>query len=304
MKKYDIKTGRFDLVKNKNKKKSLPLRSFNSDIFSNKTQENFFSPKKNLQNQISVSTDKKMKLQKKNKSLTVSLNSIDNKNKTINTTDSFRKSSSLTKIPKNYFHSFNNNKNYHTQNLISTEEMVNFLLETDFDKKTIFKDKNNISCRPIQNKNYRKSNQLKQNLFNCLNDPLNPYSTNFYNNLLQTNYKVGIHFKELEQGVPALRTIKISKDPLPLINNMKLKKNNLPNKTYSEGFFKKKSYSEIKRKRSGTPEKKIDNNVLFKNYGEPSDYTNKNFDIPINEESKVEQKFKKDNLSEVIEETI
>ena len=290
MKKYNVKTGKFDL-KRKKEKKSLLLCSLNSNFNKYKTQQNFFSPNKNTSNKISLSINKTTKSHIKRKKLAISLNSI----------DSFQKSPTLTKVSKKNFYS-HENKNNNSKKIFSNEEINNFLLETDFNKKLKFKNKIKISSNPIQIKNYRKANQLKRNIINSLNDPLNPYSTTFYNYLLQTNYNVGIHYKDLEQGVPLLRTIKMTNKSLPLINSINFVKYKFSNKTYTEGFYRKKHFSENKKERSETPEKIINNNVLFKNYGKSTDYINKKFEISLKEESKEEKKLEKENLSEVDEE--
>lgn len=89
---------------------------------------------------------------------------------------------------------------------------------------------------------------------------------------------------------------------LPLINSINFVKYKFSNKTYTEGFYRKKHFSENKKERSETPEKIINNNVLFKNYGKSTDYINKKFELSLKEESKEEKKLEKENLSEVDEE--
>ena len=100
MKKYNVKTGKFDL-KRKKEKKSLLLCSLNSNFNKYKTQQNFFSPNKNTSNKISLSINKTTKSHIKRKKLAISLNSI----------DSFQKSPTLTKVSKKNFYSHENKNN-------------------------------------------------------------------------------------------------------------------------------------------------------------------------------------------------
>ena len=121
---------------------------------------------------------------------------------------------------------------------ITLNEMVQFLLENE-------NEVNNLK-KPISNPiNFRKATKQKNKILNSLNDPFNPYSVLFYNNMLYNNYNVGMHFINIKQGVPNLRIKKMKRNNLPPLffgNNYDEK---IMSNTYSTNFNnsnKKKSY--------------------------------------------------------------
>ena len=107
--------------------------------------------------------------------------------------------------------------------------MVQFLLEN--------KNEINNFKKPISNPiNYRKAEKQKDKIINSLNDPFNPYSVLFYNNMLYNNFNVGMHYRNIKQGVPNLRIKKIKNNNLPPLfigNNLDEK---IMSNTYSTTF--------------------------------------------------------------------
>ena len=107
--------------------------------------------------------------------------------------------------------------------------MVQFLLENE-------NEVNNLK-KPISNPiNFRKASKQKNKILNSLNDPFNPYSVLFYNNMLYNNYNVGMHFKNIKHGVPNLRIKKMKRNNLPPLfcaNNYDEK---IMSNTYSTNF--------------------------------------------------------------------
>ena len=112
---------------------------------------------------------------------------------------------------------------------ITLDEMVQFLLENE-------NEVNNLK-KPISNPiNFRKASKQKNKILNSLNDPFNPYSVLFYNNMLYNNYNVGMHFKNIKHGVPNLRIKKMKRNNLPPLfcaNNYDEK---IMSNTYSTNF--------------------------------------------------------------------
>ena len=115
--------------------------------------------------------------------------------------------------------------------------MINFVLEKENEKK--HQKKFNITSNAI---NSRKALEQKKQIVYSLNDPYNPYSASFYNNMLGSNYNMGMHYQYYEQGVPHLRIKKFKKNSLPPVNKeSNINKERILNNTYSSGFnFNKK----------------------------------------------------------------
>ena len=138
---------------------------------------------------------------------------------------------------KNYSQNNSNRKsnNFEEKREITIEEMTNFFLDKDSDKTK--QKKININSAV----NHKKNSQQKKRIKMSVNDPLNPYSALFYNGILFNNYKVKMHYKKMEQGVPYLRTRKVKRGDLPPLTqgNNVIEERNFP-KTYSSGIKKKK----------------------------------------------------------------
>ena len=94
---------------------------------------------------------------------------------------------------------------------ITIDEMTNFILE----KKKEKKNQNNLKCS--KSINFKKDSEQKKNIITSLNDPSNPYSALFYNNILYNNYQVKMHYNDMQQGVPYLRIRKLNSTDLPLL---------------------------------------------------------------------------------------
>ena len=145
---------------------------------------------------------------------------------------------------------------------VTLNEMVQFLLENEQEVNNLKKP---IISSPL---NHRKVNKQKNKIINSINDPFNPYSVMFYNNMLYNNFNVGIHYKNVKHGVPNLRIKKIKRNNLPPLffgNNLKEK---MMSNTYSTSFN-----SSNKKKNVVPP---ITGNVFKQNTSRKRLYTEEN----------------------------
>ena len=182
----------------------------------------------------------------------------------------------------NYRNENNNKLNYNknpTNEEISIDEMINFVLEKKKEKKQ--QKKFHLTSNAI---NSRKAVEQKKQIVYSLNDPYNPYSALFYNNMLSTNFNVGMHYKYYEQGVPHLRIKKFKKSSLPPVNKeSNINKEKILNNTYSSGFnFNKKrkifilpSKPELNTKSSSKKAKNNFDSNIKKDIGAKSLFQNK-----------------------------
>ena len=63
--------------------------------------------------------------------------------------------------------------------------------------------------------NFRRCSEPKNRIVDLLNDPHNPYSTIWPNRFLNVNYNMGIHYTDIEQGVPQLKIRNLKNKNLP-----------------------------------------------------------------------------------------
>jgi len=229
MKKINHKVGQFNLILNRtkinkyfinseNKQENIHIK-INNDKDKDKDKDKLKSNNNiniNNENNKSKNYEKKKLLIKVGKSNLIENNYFTNyksPNKTTNNIYSLNSKSSQKLIPKKIENKRNANTikkvNSEENREISLNEMVQFLLEN---KKELNHPKKSILSNPI---NHRKAAKQKKQIINSLNDPFNPYSALFYNNMLYTNYNVGMHYKNIKQGVPNLRIKKIKRNSLP-----------------------------------------------------------------------------------------
>ena len=229
MKKINHKAGQFNLILNRtkinkyfinseNKQENIHIK-INNDKDKDKDKDKLKSNNNiniNNENNKSKNYEKKKLLIKVGKSNLIENNYFTNyksPNKTTNNIYSLNSKSSQKLIPKKIENKRNANTikkvNSEENREISLNEMVQFLLEN---KKELNHPKKSILSNPI---NHRKAAKQKKQIINSLNDPFNPYSALFYNNMLYTNYNVGMHYKNIKQGVPNLRIKKIKRNSLP-----------------------------------------------------------------------------------------
>ena len=244
LKNYNKKTGLFDLYLNKTRTNKFYINANKEEnnIKDNNAKDNLNNKLRTSNNSVSPSKynigNKSTQYKKKHLLLNINRgNSTGNKNylnseykKFLTSNSAFRKTNnSSSKF-------FNQTKNTNNEEA-TLDEMVNFVLEKETERK--IQKKFNVSSNPI---NSRKAQEQKKQIVYSLNDPHNPYSALFYNNILGTNYNVGIHYKYYEQGVPHLRIKKLKKSSLPPVKKeTNLNKERLFGKTYSSGFnFNKK----------------------------------------------------------------
>jgi hypothetical protein len=318
MKKYNKKTGQFDLYLNRARKNKFVI------VAEDKADNKYNNDKSKIRLKTSNSNANSKNKSKKSLYLnTFRENSTKNK---YNVNNSSNKSDNYTFLTNNYkerksntakkYSSQNNSnkkKNTEEKGEITIDEMVNFLLENDKEKTN--SKKINI-VNPI---NHKKDSDQRKKIIKSLNDPLNPYSAIFYNNILCKNYRVEMHYKNMEQGVPYLRIKKMKKPNLPpLTQGNILIEDKMLSDTYSSGFnisVKKKNIilpsTSSEHNKSGSKKKSNDNknekkendsNILFQSYGDNTDFVNNDFELPkVEGENKVNDKEKK-NLSGIIEE--
>ena len=326
MKKYNKKTGQFDLYLNRSRKNKFVIVAEDK----NDNKHNVDLNKIRLKTSNSIANSKN----KNNQNISINIfrgNSTKNNFKN-NANSPSNKSNNYTFLTNNYKNSerkSNTAKKYSAQNNsvkknnkeekgeITIDEMVNFLLENDKEKIINPKKINLINII-----NHKKNSENRKKIIKSLNDPCNPYSAIFYNNILCKNYKVEMHYKQLDQGVPHLRIKKMQKPNLPPLNqgNNLIEERELCN-THSSGFNISKKKNNIilpstsnelnksgNRKKSNdkkSDKKDNDSNILFQSYGDNTDFVNNDFELPKtdreNKDNDNEKKEKK-NLSGIIEE--
>jgi hypothetical protein len=221
MRKYNKRTGLFDMYLNRTRTNKFYINANKEEnnINNNNEKENLNNRLKTSNNSLSSKKGNNESGQYKKKNLFINLNRG-------NSTGNNYRNENNNKL---------NNKNANDDE-ISLDEMINFVLEKENEKK---KKKFNITSNAI---NSRKALEQKKQIVYSLNDPYNPYSALFYNNMLGSNYNVGMHYNYYEQGVPHLRIKKFKKSSLPPVNKeSNINKERILNNTYSSGFnFNKK----------------------------------------------------------------
>ena len=329
MKKYNKKTGQFDLYLNRTRtnKFYIDADNKNNNIIDNNNINNINALKNSHSNLNSNSKNKNKNYIIKKKKIFININ---RGNSTKNYYHPSTKSSCNTFLTTNQKRTNTTKKTYSQNNSnkklpaddkgeITVDEMINFLLEKEKENGKTNQKKMNIS-NPI---NYKKNSEQKKKIITSLNDPLNPYSALFYNNILYNNYKVKMHYKKMEQGVPYLRIKKLKKTDLPpLTQGSNYIEDNLLGNTYSPVFNLNKPKkiiilpSDAKENNRSTSRKKnneskdnknndkkdIETKVLFQSYGENSDFVNKDYEFKKEKEEKNEIKNDKKKLSGIIEE--
>jgi hypothetical protein len=334
MRQYNKKTGLFDLYLNRTRTNKFYIDAEKKDT-NNNVENNNDKLKMNNSNMNTNNDNKDNQFRKKNIYINITRgNSTGHPYKTTsslkssynaflsnssNKSNSKNKNTQKTNIRVNHSSKKTNNEE---KGEITLDEMINFLLDKETEKTS--QRKNNV----INPKNYRKTSEQKKRIIYSLNDPCNPYSALFYNNMLYNNYKVGMHYKDMEQGVPYLRIKKMKKSNLPPIAQGNMNEERMLCNTYSSGFNlnKKRNMIILKtnesnksncKKRVNSNENneniksnkkdKIESNVLFQSYGEKTDFYNDDFELPkVNDDNrnKSNRKDSKDKkkLSGIIEE--
>ena len=321
LKKYNKKTGQFDLYLNRTRTNKFYINAENKN---NNTNTNTNNILRNSQSNIN-SKNRNYIMKKKNIVINVGRGNSTKSNynpmmKTSYNTFLTSNQKKINKERKNYSQN-NSNKKIRTDEKgeITVEEMINFILEKENEK--LNPKKNNLNNNPI---NYKKDTEQKKKIITSLNDPLNPYSALFYNNILFNNYKVKMHYNKMEQGVPCLRIKKLNRTDLPpLTQGNNYIEDNLLCNTYSSGINQNKHKKIVilpstgkesnnrstsrkrnnESKESKNNEKKdIEAKILFQSYGDNSDFVNKDYEFNKEDEEKKEVKNEKKKLSGIIEE--
>jgi hypothetical protein len=233
----------FEYNGNREKMKNYNKRTGQFDMFLNRTRINKFYINANKEdNNINYSNEKdnlNNKLKASNNSLSSKKGNNENKIGPYKKKNLFININRGNSIGNNYRNENINKLNNKNQNNdeISLDEMINFVLEKENEKK--HQKKFNITSNAI---NSRKALEQKKQIVYSLNDPYNPYSALFYNNMLGSFYNVGMHYNYYEQGVPHLRIKKFKKSSLPPVNkDNNINRERILNNTYSSGFnFNKK----------------------------------------------------------------
>ena len=246
MRKINHKNGKFDLILNRARANKYYINAENKEENFNKNNNNITDYNNKLKssfNNNSQSFEKKNNFKKKKLLVKIGrdfstgnshLNSYKSPVKKENNIFSLNSNPNRKSIQKLIE---KRNKSLTTKKINSDEnrevtlnEMVQFLLENG-------QEVNSFKKPIISNHiNHRKADKQKNKIINSLNDPCNPYSVLFYNNMLYNNFNVGIHYRNIKQGVPNLRIKKIKSNDLPpLLNVNKLREKMMAN-TYSTSF--------------------------------------------------------------------
>ena len=244
LKSYNKKAGLFDIHLNRprtNKFYINPENRENSDVIDDKEEiiNKMKTSSKNLHSRNNKNELKKFIFQKKKISLKIGRgnSTIYNYQKMNNPLmKSFHNKFSTCDLSN---HRNNNSKKEYklikkeNNKEITLDEMINYLCEKENEK---LGQKQGEISNP--NSSRRNGNIGQKNkIFNSLNEPLNPYSPLFYNNILNLNYNAGIQYKGMERGVPHLQIKKLKKPSLPLINSrISLNKERLISNTFSSCY--------------------------------------------------------------------
>ena len=291
LKKYNKKTGQYDLYLNRTRTNKFYINAQDKKDTNIDDKDSSYNKLKTSNNNLSSRNSSEIKnnnqYKKKNLYINVSKGSSSN-NKFLTSNSAYQRKYNST---QKYFYPVKKSNN----DDISINEMINFVLEKEDEKMN--KKNYNLS----NHIKFRKYSQKKKNIINSINDPSNPYSALFYNNVLYSNYKVGMHYINLEQGVPFLRIKKIKKASLPPLNERnKNDKNKLFCNTYSSGFninnkkkmiilpvesnnFNKSNSSNKKSNKKdndNNKKKDTDKKVLFQSYGQSTDFINNDVEMP------------------------
>jgi len=218
-----------------------------------------------------------------------SLKSISNKyliNSFINTSPINKK--------KNYF----KEKYESNGSKLSLHNIIKYILENENEKET-------KKLNPI---NPRRCSEPKNKIVDLLNDPYNPYSTIWPNRFLNVNYNMGIHYTDIEQGVPQLKIKNLKNKNLPPLYI----RNNLNNNnksifhTFSSGFnLNLKSTSNVSNNETSSNDNIINNNnknndkISYKGFNLYRNNTEGNNNSNNSKETNI---FNKRNLSKINEE--
>ena len=312
MKKYNKKTGQFDLYLNLNRTNKFYINDENKNIDNlNNNDNNDSSNILKTNHSIINSKNKNNKYNKKILCLNINRgNSTKNHYPSIKPSYNTFLTNNSSNIKKNKITYNQNNSNKKSNNFqenreITIEEMKNFLLDKE-NGKTKQKKINLINFNSAVN--LKKDLQQKKKMKMSVNDPLNPYSAIFYNNILYNNYKVKMHYKKLERGVPSLRIKKVKRIDFPFLtqDNNIIEESNSCN-TNPSGIKKKKfvllSKGEINNKnisKKNSDENKVNTNEnIDNNYHSNENNYIKN-EIEDNKDNKNENKEKKNFETKIL----
>jgi hypothetical protein len=222
-------------------------------------------------------------------------------------------------------------QNNYSLKSISNEYLINRFINTSpiNKKKNYFKEKceiidsklnvqNIIKCilekedEKIEKKlnpiNSRRCSEPKNRIVDFLNDPHNPYSTIWPNRFLNVNYNMGIHYTDIEQGVPQLKIKNLKNKNLPPLY-LRNKINNTTKSifhTFSSGFnLNQKSTSNASNNEASgindnaSNNNKINDKINNKVFNLYRNNTEANYNSYISKETNI---FTKNNLSKINEE--
>ena len=245
LKKLSQRNGQFDLILNRTKTNRCYINAENKEerlpttgnICTNNNNQLRISFNNNENNESKTNFNKNkllLKIKRGKSTGNSHLNSYKSPTKTINNYSKVSTNPNRKYLPKNIEKRNNSHttkkENSEEKREITLNEMVQFLLENENEVTNL---KRPIISNPI---NHRKATKQKNKIINSLNDPFNPYSVKFYNNMLYNNFNVGIHYKNIKQGVPNLRIKKMKRNDLPLIFAGNHLDDKIMSNTYSSNF--------------------------------------------------------------------
>ena len=233
MKKYNKKTGKFDLFLNKfeiNNILSKKENKFNYDNSKENISNNTFENFKKFTKENFSKNSMQLKEYKYNSPKNTVLNKY-----LINTIHTTRLNTKKNIFKKQY--SLNKERRLNTEANIHNkkgnnhiQEMIKFMLDKNSEN-----EKTKKKLNPV---NKRRNSEQNNKIVDILNDPSNPYSTIWPNKFLNINYNFGIHYTEVEKGVPQLKLkqLKKNKNLPPLYYKTILNDDNNFRNTFTSGI--------------------------------------------------------------------
>ena len=192
--------------------------------------------------------------------------------------NSFIKTSPISK-KNNYF----KEKSESNGSKLNAQNLIKYILEKEDEEMT-------KKLNPINQS--RKFSEPKNRIVDLLNDPHNPYSTIWPNKFLKVNYNMGIHYTDIEQGVPQLKIKNLKSKNLPplyLRNKMNNKTKSIFN-TFSSGFgLYQKSTSNLSNNETSRINDNTSNNIKIshKGFNLYRNNTEGNYNSNISKENKI-----------------
>ena len=174
---------------------------------------------------------------------------------------------------------------------LNVQNIIKYILEKEDEKST-------KKMNPINSRRY---SEPKNKIADLFNDPHNPYSTIWPNRFLNVNYNMGIHFTDIELGVPQLKIKNLKNKNLPPLCLRNKINNNIKSifHTFSSGFNlnQKSTSNALNNEASNTiNNNKINDKISNKMFNLYRNNTEGDYNSKISKETNI---FSKNNLSKI-----